>query len=140
MVDFNNETTIAQGSGDVVKIIRLEKRYNLFEAMEAYDKAVLLQQQAHDELIIVRARALNLFREMEGELTRKADNDKKNKAKDCLIIAELKHRLMQGSPDELEDAISLINLFCDDIGLTKIDVRKRFDSTRVELENKERKL
>lgn len=142
MVDFNNETTVAQGSNEIVKITRIEKRYNLFEALEAYYKAEFQGQDTAPELSVIRARALNLFFEMEGELTRKAESDAKNRKKndEPLIIEDLKDTLKEGEEEELMKAISFLNLFLDNIGLTKIDVRNRFDSTRVEAENKERKI
>lgn len=139
MVDFNNETTVTAGSTDVVKIIRLEKRYNLFEALETYYKNTFLGIYTGDELGVVRARALNLFFEMEGELTRKKSFKKQNRDLD-FDIDELKRWLTNGKADEVFDAISIMNLFLDDIGLTKIDTKKRIDTTRVEYENKERKL
>lgn len=129
MVDFNNETTVTQAPADLLKILRLEKRNNLFEAMEHYYKMELEGQSEHHDFIIIRARALNLVWELAGELERK-----KKPLKLWLVDLE------KGEEARVMEIISELNMFCDEIGLTRIDIRRVYDVTRTERENKERRL
>jgi hypothetical protein len=129
MVNFNNETTVTQAPADLVKITRLEKRYNLFEALEAYYKDDLQGQDTDRELVVVAVRALNLMWELQGEL--------KRKKKDLILIRD---NLLSQNKIKIIQEIEDLNLFCDEIGLTRIDVKKIYDTTRVENENREKKI
>jgi hypothetical protein len=129
MVNFNNDTTVTTAPADIVKITRLEKRYNLFEAMEAYYKDLRAGQDTEREIIIVGVRALNLAWELAGELKRKGQDMK-----------DIKTNLLSNKEELVISQAEDLNLFCDDIGLTRIDIKKVYDTTRVENENYEKRI
>ena len=94
------------------------------EALEDYLKKEALGYAQN--INIVRARLYTLFLEVSGMLKRRAPEDY-DRLKDCIRNLE-----------EVEEIIKLIlefNDILDNIGLTKIDTRKKFDSTIAENEN-----
>lgn len=129
MVNFNNETTVTQAPAEIVKITRLEKRYNLFEALERYYKDDLGGQDTDHELTVVAVRGLNLMWELAGELVRKKKN-----------IVSIRDNLLSQNKIRILEEVERLNLFCDEIGLTRIDINKVYDTTRVENENREKKI
>lgn len=124
MVDFNNETTVSTPAVDIVRVLILQRRADLMEALEDYLKKEALGYAQN--INIVRARLYTLFLEVSGMLKRRAPEDY-DRLKDSIR-----------NLDEVEDIIKLIlefNDILDSIGLTKIDTRKKFDSTIAENEN-----
>lgn len=131
MVDFNNDTTVTTPSGDVIKILRLERRYNLLEALENYYLQKELGQAYQHELAIVKSRLKTLKVEIEGEISRKWKGQ---------ALREFETLLDSSKEVDILAAWDKINLLLDDIGLTRMDTRHRYDSTRVETENRAKKL
>lgn len=125
MVDFNNEATIGTPSTEVVKILILQRRYDLFEALEKYNKLQNQQQEADPSTL--RARLFTLFLEIQAGLKRRL-----NKAEYDKLIKQI------AGEDEAEimKAIYRINEELDKINLTKIDTKRVYDTTRVEVENR----
>lgn len=125
MVDFNNEATITTPAADVIKIEILERRYNLIEAVEAFNK----QHQAgvHAETSIVKSRLLSLFMEIQPAL----DRGLKEKDKE-----ELSLLLKSDDYKDLMRAYFIINTWLDRIRLIRIDTRQQYDRTIAEEENK----
>jgi hypothetical protein len=127
MVDFNNETTVSTPAVDIVRVLILQRRADLMEALEDYLKKDGLGYS--QSINIVKARLYTMFLEISGMLKRRAPQDYT--------------RLETGirGLEETEDIIKIVlefNNILDDIGLTKIDTRKKFDSTIAELENEEK--
>jgi len=125
MVDFNNETTISTPAGDVIKILILQRRYDLFESLEAYNKQ---RGQGTDPNIGgVSARLYTFWLELEAMLKRR-------------LKAEEYETLYQNVISDKEAniilAINTINAQLDFIKLTKIDERQVYESHRAEKENK----
>lgn len=125
MVDFNNEATVGTPATEVVKILLLQRRYDLMEALEKYYKDKF--QQTETDLTIVKARLLTLFLEMQAGLKRRL----KKTEYDLLI-----QKINADTESELNEAILTLNEELDKINLTKIDTRKVFDTSRALLENK----
>lgn len=126
MVDFNNDTTIGTPAADVVKILLLEKRNNLIEALEVYKKFDNRDVQA--DLSIVRARLLSLFLDVQAAFKRRIEPGEYEK---------IKIRVLQSKEEEeILEVIYLFNEYLDDIRLTRIDNKKTYDPTEVGNEDK----
>lgn len=131
MVDFNNEKTIGTPAVDIVRILWLQSRYNVFEAWEDYQKKK--STSCNIDLSIVRARLLTLFLEMSAYLKRTSDS------KDDFTYQVLHDKLYQD--DDLEekeiiDIIDFLNFRLDKIKLTKLDIKQEYNRHHIEEENK----
>jgi len=126
MVNFNNETTVTTAAGDVVKILLLQRRADLFEALEKYNKEKY--QGVASGLSIVKARLFTLFLEMQGAMKRKLKEDE--------YIEHLGTIKDSSEIEPILDEIYFLNEQLDKMGLTKIDTRKQYDDTNAETENK----
>ena len=127
MVDFNNETTIGTPALDIVRVLILQARANVFEALEDYHKK---ESQGIDQgLHIVRARLITWFLEHQAYLKRiLKEEDYRKLSKDLTDNNINKTRIL--------DTIYLLNEILDSLNLTKLDIKRRYDRTRVEEENK----
>ena len=131
MVDFNNESTVATAPADIIKILRLERRYNLLESMEVYYRHKELGHDYKNELCNLKSALLTTKMEIEGELSRIWKKEE----------FESFVKLMNSSKEtDIIEAIRLINLSFDKLELTKMDTKSKYDSTRVETENRAKKL
>jgi len=129
VVDFNNETTVGTPAVDVVRILILQRRADLFEAVEKYNKQSYQGQQA--DLSIVRARLKSLFLEIQAALKRRLKPD---------VYKELMQKIEQDDEEKIMEAIYFLNEHLDNMRLTRIDTKTQYDSTRVEIENKAKRL
>lgn len=129
MVDFNAEATTSTPIPNLIKIVILEKRYNLFEAVEKY--LGRHYQNIEVETYEIKARLNLLFFELQAIFKRKLDESIYNK-----LIEDL------GKDDfeTIQNTIFLINHYLDEWNVIKIDTRKKYDSTDIETENKEKNL
>jgi len=134
MVDFNNETTITRPAVDIERVLVLQRRHDCIEAYEGYQKAILSGADTGDYTF--RSRVLSLFIELKASLKRHYPEGDKDK----ISFVELETWIRKGEEDELFNAFDLINDFLDVIKLTRLDTHKVYDSTRVEVENREKKL
>lgn len=125
MVDFNSETTIGTPAVDVVRILILQRRADLFEAWEQYKKEEY--QGIQNDISIVRARLFSLFLELQGSLIRKL------KEKDYKKIVE---SMDTDDKDIILESVLTLNEYLDKLNLTKIDTKEKYDKTRVEKEHK----
>lgn len=129
MVDFNNETTITRPASDIVRVLILQRRSDLFDAFETIIKAQ--NQGVKRDLSLVKARLFTLYLELEAWLKRAL------KEKEFI---EFHHLISSNNHDDILKAISIINIMLDKIRLIRIDTRQQYDSTRVEIENRMKKL
>lgn len=120
MVNFNNEVTVGTPAVDVVRIIILNRWWDLQEAMEEFNKHKFFNKNYSNA--IIKARALTLYYCTISMLKRKAMADKVKK-----MIDE----------DKIEDAYLEMSEVLDAVNLTKIDTRKSYDRTKIEEANKE---
>lgn len=126
MVDFNNEQTVATPPGDIVKILIIERKEQVIEALEKYHLADETGADPDTKLDIVKARLRSLWYELGPILKRKKSVDEYKTA--CDNIANL------NKAKEVREAFSELNEFIDEIGLTQID-RKVWDRTNIEMSN-----
>lgn len=129
MVDFDSEVTVSTPATDIVKILILQARANLFESIEAWKRDEAQNIDRGSEAV-AKARLNTLFMELQGVLKRKMDEkDYESLKKDCNSGENLLKRTYE------------LNEFIDEkLKITQIDTRKQYDRTRVEEENEEKGL
>ena len=129
MVDFNNETTVGRPAIDIVRVLILQRRSDLFEAWEFYKKKE--SDGVERGFPTVKARLFSLFLELQPMFKRRL---KKENYEYLIKLIE---------SDEEKDimaAIYKINEELDDINLIKMDTKKSYDKTSWETENGEMNL
>lgn len=129
MVDFNNDVTIGTPAIDIVRVLILQRRNDVIEAMEAHNKAAL--QNIASDNSFVRARLSSFFLEIQAALKRHL-NDKE--------YADLKAMIDSDKDEDIMAAFIIMNEWTDKIRLTRIDTKNQYDSTRTEVENEEKRL
>lgn len=125
MVDFHNESTVGTPALDVVKILILQRRYDVFEALEIYNKDKLANQEVSNTLL--KSRLFTWFVEIQASLKRRLSK------KD---YEDLYNKITSDDEGAILEAIFIMNEELDNINLTKIDQRKQFDTTNMLKENK----
>lgn len=125
MVDFNNEVTVSTPASDVVRILVLQRRSDLFEALERYNK-MDFQGIAQDNSV-VKARLITLFLELQGGLKRRLKPE---------IYEDLKNNIFDNDKDKIIKAVYYLNEYLDEIRLTRLDNRPNVDSIKWEEVNK----
>lgn len=123
MID-NKDINIASPPSEILKIIIIERRKEVIESIEAYNKVVFTNAQA--PINIVRARVFSLFLEIQGALKRSLEPDEYK-----LMMLDIQ----KGKPPELIEAFIKINEWLDFKKIIRVDTIERYDSTRVEIEN-----
>jgi hypothetical protein len=132
MVDWNNEKTISTPSSDIVRVLILQARANLFEAIEFYQKEKL--RGVDSDVATIRARLLTYFLELQAGIKRRWWENKDNKAQYGLLYNEI-YGNNQISFERIIEIACLLNEELDHLTLIRIDNKKRYDSTRVEVED-----
>jgi len=126
MVDFNNEKTIGVPASDIVRVLILEKRENVMLSLEDYQRKKA--SNIHTDTRTLKARTYTLYLELSSMIKRsysKMDFDyfeDKFKSDDYKDILEIIYR---------------INDILDSITLTRVDTRRKYDTTRCEVDNVE---
>lgn len=129
MVDFNNDTTITGRSAeDILRVIIMERRYNLFEAIESYIKLSHVGNVGDHDVAVIKARLYTLFLEVEETIKRNLKEESK--------LVELDVLLNSNNYDDLNKAVKIIMSVLDKVKLTRLDTRTPYDSTRVDVEDK----
>lgn len=129
MVDFDNETTITTPATDIIKVIYLERRKFLIDAIEHYYKQ--RKQKINANTGIIASRLIALFVELYHSLKRYySDQD----------FEQLQQYVYSDNWNDLYQGIVMISRWFDDKRLTMIDTIKRYDTTMVEKENEEKGL
>ena len=105
----------------------MERRYNLFEALESYHKMMAQEQDSSIELSIVKARLFPLYLEIEGTMRRHLKEAE---------LKEFMNNMSANDYDTLLKAIYTISDVLDRVKLTRLDTRVPYDSTRVIVEDK----
>lgn len=131
MVDFNNESTVATPPGEVVKIVVLERREQVIEALESYHHMEGAGQSLEHKRDILRARVMALWYEVQAMVKRKTKAAKGTEedptysmVQEAITAAKTEEKLL--------DAFCWLNEFVDWLGLTVIDSRARYDRTNIE--------
>lgn len=125
MVDFNSEATVGTPAVDIVRVMVLERANNLYDAYEDYIKK---QEQGYDkDLSLIKARLSSLMLILEAQVLRKEGEEKAN---------ILKKQITSNDFEKIKEAITHFNIYLDEIKLTRLDTKKVYDKTMVEVENK----
>lgn len=129
MVDFNAEATVGTPAVDIVRVMALERLNNCIEAYEDYIKK---NAQGYDrDTSLIRARLCSVFMILEGQIIRK-EGDKKAK--------EYREKCLSEDEKTLIEMMSFFNVYFDEIKLTRLDTKKVYDKTLVEVEDKNKGL
>jgi hypothetical protein len=129
MVDFDNDATISTPALDILKVLILQRRNDALEALEFFRKKNLGGIDYPTD--IFASRVFSFFIEIEPSLERNFSKEE---------FAKLEKDCRSQDFDELLAAYRVMNYHLDAIGLTKIDNKKKIDTTDVEAENKEKGL
>ena len=125
MVDFNNDVTIGTPAVDVVRILILQRRSDLIEALEKFNK--MEYQNAGPDISVVRARLVSLFIELQAGLRRRL------KEKD---FNSLEKAMGVGDKNNILYCINFLNGYLDEIRLIRLDNKPNVDKTKWEEVNK----
>lgn len=131
MIDFRNESTVSTPPGDVVKIVILERREQVIEALESYHLLSIGDQDASLKLDIIHARIMALWYQLQAMAKRRlkaAKGTDEDPSYDMVKEAITTSKLL----DHLVEAFEWMNIFVDDMGLTQIDSRARYDRSNIE--------
>lgn len=131
MVDFNNENTVSTPATDIVRVLILERRYNLMEVIEAVHKEEALGIDTASQTAVVKARLLSFYYEIAEALPRQMTEEE---------ITLLEKQLRSEKFEELLKAFRILNRVLDKLKLTRIDTKSVYDPTNVEEENKKKNL
>lgn len=132
MVDFNNEATVATPPGDVVKIVVLERREQCIEAIESYYNVEATNLETHQRVAVMRARVMAFWYQVQAMAYRRLDEE--------VYESVVEDMRASKKADDLLLAFEWLNSFVDEMGLTMIDTRAKYDRTRVEDANKKKGL
>ena len=124
MVNFNNETTVTTAPRDIIKIIILERRKYVIDAIEDHYKTV--GRGLTPDKSVLHGRLMGLFYEVEPMHKRSMSETE---------YQELKDKLFTKLQESHIEVFNRINNLMDKKGITKIDTRKDYDRTDAEAEN-----
>ena len=119
MVDFNNETTVTTPASDVVRILILQRRNDVIEAFEHYNKNYASDVEI--DLSVVKARIHSLYLEVQGLADKRI--------KDTDIEGMTEKIFACKDREALLKIFSEINMLLYEINLTKIDNKPDYDTT-----------
>jgi len=139
MVNFESDVLLTTNKGEILNIVILGRRDEVLNTFQSYMRARISNSSSiATEENKLRASLFVLFLEIEIPLSRRLlSNDKRQ------VLDELKefvYSIDLVKPEDLIKSYNVINKFLDDINLTKIDTKKKFDSRLVEDENTEKGL
>lgn len=131
MIDFRSDSTVSTPPGDVVKIVILERREQVIEALEAYHLLSIGDQDATLKLDIIHARIMAFWYQVQAMAKRRL---KEAKGTENDPDYEMVKEAIKESKelDNLIESFEWMNVFVDDMGLTQIDSRSRYDRTNIE--------
>lgn len=125
MVDFNNEATIGTPAVDVVRILILQRRSDLIEALEQYNK--MEYRNASPDLSIVRARLVSLYIELRAGLKRRLKKEE---------FTSIEKAMGQSEKDRILYCVNYLNGYLDDMRLIRLDNKPNVNKTKWEEVNK----
>lgn len=126
MVDFNADATVSSSAIDILRILILQRRNDVIDAIETYRK---LEEHSSPDTTIVRSRLFSLFLEIQAMIKRKhKEYDQIKESCDSKDFEELLKTFLE------------LNEFLDMNRLTRIDTKNVYDSTRTSSEDKEKGL
>ena len=114
MVDFNSGETVATPAVDVKRILMLQDRQYLKEAIGAYKKSEYAGMATENH--VIRSRLYELFLEVRAGIKRHLNKDDYAQLIDYVNSNEIR---------EVLQAYEIIDDWLDHIGLTKVDVKQK---------------
>jgi len=139
MVNFESDTLLTTNKGEILNLIILGRRDELLNTFQRYMKARISNSSSiATEEHNLRSSLFVLFLEVEIPLSRRLISQDRQEI--LINLREFVYSIDVVKPSDLIDSYNVINKFLDDINLTKIDTKKRFDSRLVEDENTEKGL
>jgi hypothetical protein len=126
MVDFDNDVTIGTPAIDIVRVLVLQRRNDLLEAIELYKKQD--SQGINSDLATLKARTLSLFLELQAYLERKLKAEQYNKLKEIVL-----------NSNSFEDILTFvhdINYLLDELRLIRLDTKQVYNPTKYGEEDK----
>lgn len=142
IVDFNNEATIGTPAANIVKILLLQARANVLESLEYYNKkkseGVTYGQET------VRARIGTWYLEHQPYLERSLSKtaEQKQQYQELKELIE-KDFFFSGNDVEDKDLLKMVvrlNNIMDQLRITRVDLKRQYDKTDVEEDNKQNDL
>lgn len=132
MVDFNAEKTVGTPAVDVVRILVLQARANVFDSLEKYNKDCSNNIDASQA--VLKSRIATWFLEIQAYLKRT------NKAKEYSKTYESWEQKLFFNENILEkkEILSIIfelNKVLDELKIIRLDNRPAYDRTNIELDN-----
>jgi len=129
IVDFDNEATIGTPAVDIIRVLMLQSRNNVFEALEFCNKQEF--NNIEPDYGVLKARLVTWFFELQSYLEDRGMEKKE--------FENLYKELTSGDLDKerMMKIICFFNNKLDKLNLTKLDIRKKYDKTKWEDENKE---
>ena len=121
MVDFDKEATVATPAVDVKRILMLQDRQYLKEAIGAYKKSMYANIATDNH--IIRSRLYELFLEVRAGIKRHIKGDDYDQLKDYVDSEEI---------GEVLQAFEIIDDWLDHIGLTKVDTKIKLGGNMAE--------
>lgn len=132
MVNFNNETTVATPAKDIIRVLALQARANVFESWEYYLKKK--ETSSNVDISTVKARLSVWFLEHQAYIKDRVltgkDKVKYEKMKLDMLINL--HKLKE---EEVIENILFLNELVDKLKLTRLDTRAVWDRTSLEDSN-----
>jgi hypothetical protein len=139
VVDFNNETTVTTPPGEIVKVVVLERREQVIEALESYYSLEGSDVDMQHKTTVLRARMLALWFQMQA-MVRRRRKDAKGGNEDPTYDEIQERMLVAKEFEQILDCFEWMNEFIDDMGLTYIDSRARYDRRNIEDANQKKGL
>jgi len=124
MVDFDNEKTVTVPAYDIIKVLILQRRNDIIDAIEAYNRVSFSGVTA--PVYEVQARIFSLFLELGANLSRSMKKEE---------FDELEWLVNCKDYDNLILAFRLINSWLDKKRLIMLDTTKDIDTSIMELDN-----
>ena len=134
MVDFNNEATVGTPSANVVKILILQARANALESLEYYNKQ--MSEGVQHSQGTLKARLGSWLLEHSPYI--------KRSHKDLTEFERVEGLIFFNQKDlediEIKFIVNFLNEICDNIKLTRIDLKRAYDRSIIEEDNKQNEL
>lgn len=133
MVNFNNDTTVGQTAGNLIRLLLIEARYNAFAAFEKYNDDI--SKGINSSQTIVRARLGTWLLELQPYLDRTTEKLEDQKKK----LKSIKENLFFGKKNlsykEVVEILEYLNNTSDKLRVTKLDTKQVWDTLDIETDN-----
>jgi hypothetical protein len=126
MVNFNDSQTVSTPALNINKVLIIQRRAELIDALEQYKISVYANAPNQKFKAILRGKLNSLFTEIKSMLKRKYDKKEEGN------YQKLKTLIESDDTYDTYEALDKINDFLDELDLTRIDVRRQIDTSKIE--------